>query len=140
MKIQKYAIITLPLFVFAFSFVLQHGFDFKPCNLCIVARYCFLALFIACFVRNKCLIFLVLILGIGVAIYHKLVQYGVFSQCHIFGNYENEGDFFKMMQNAVPCTAKTIIFGIDAVYFNIAFFAIYIFIFATPKLRKFFFN
>jgi disulfide bond formation protein DsbB len=148
MKIYKATATALPLLAFASSLVLEYFFAFKPCNLCLLARYAYLFAFII-FALNYCikyknliaiLQFSAIIFGIGISIYHKLVQHGFFSTCHFFNNFQSQEQFTAMVQNAIPCTAKILIFGIDAVWLNIAFFGSYTVIFTIPKLRKLCFN
>ena len=134
----KYFLVVLPLLIFTSSFFFEHYLHFKPCNLCIIERYSYFSLFATLCVKYGRIVSL--LLGLGISIYHKLVQFGYFSTCHFFGNYNNQEDFADAVQNAVPCTAQMSLAGIDAVWFNIAFFGIYLTIFSIPKLRKFFFN
>jgi disulfide bond formation protein DsbB len=148
MKIYKATATILPLFALVLSLVLEYFFAFNPCNLCLLARYAYLITFIifalSYFIKYKNVIsilqFSVIISGVAISLYHKFVQYGFFSTCHFFNNFQNQDEFTAMVQSAIPCTAKILIFGIDAVWFNIAFFTSYIVIFTMPKLRKLFFN
>jgi len=141
-KTYRHLIVIAPLAIFAFSFILEYHFHFKPCNLCIIERYSYLALFLTLcmlYFKPNILGILPAVFGISISVYHKLVQYGAFSTCHFFPP-SNPEEFTAMVQNSVPCTTKMSILGIDAVYFNIMFFLLYLVIISQPKLRKFFFN
>lgn len=142
-KITGYIFFLTPLVLFIASFVLQYGFGYQPCNLCFVERYIYLALS-AClllyFVTKKFPVFFIpALIGLCVSVYHKMVQIGVFSTCHIFGNYNNIEEFSAMVSTAVPCNARMVILGVDAVWFNIVLFAFYAISFLLrSKLKKIF--
>ena len=110
MNIYKATATVLPLLALASSLVLEYFFAFKPCNLCLLARYTYLFIFIICAlnycIKYKNLIailqFSAIIFGIGISIYHKLVQHGFFSTCHFFNNFQSQEQFTAMVQNAIP--------------------------------------
>lgn len=144
-KVIWYSILFIPIIFFTGSFVLEYVFtSYHPCYLCSIERYLYLILFIILMVyyyTKKNLVFVPALIGFCVSVYHKMVQVGLFSTCHIFGNYNNFEQFAVMVNNAVPCTVRTVIFHIDLVWFNIVIFGFYtMLIFVKPKSMKMFFD
>ena len=121
--------------IFIISFVLEKFFNFQPCILCSVERWTYFALsaslFSTYFLQEKKKIFSIRInlaislAGFTTSIYHKFVQNGLascsFMQQHSQQTFEN---FQENLQNTIPCSVKSLLFGVELVWFNIVIFGI----------------
>lgn len=124
----SFLVIFFPFVIFISSFVLEYIFNFEPCNLCLVVRYIYLFLFISLlfFTQKRYITIMVALCGLLVSVYHKLMQMGYFSYCPSFSFLRQSYEKFQLMiQNAVPCSVKSSLFGFDFVWLNIGIFTVY---------------
>lgn len=125
-KIIRDSVKFFPLLIFINSFILEFVFNFLPCNLCLIERYHYLALFVFAMFRLNIITIIVCISGVCVSVYHKLLQMGFTNKCPHFFRKNSIESFMNEIQNSVPCSTVSKILNIDLVYFNIAFFTFFI--------------
>ncbi|MFT4967126.1 MAG: disulfide bond formation protein DsbB [Candidatus Deianiraeaceae bacterium] len=126
-KILYYLAVLFPFLVFVLSFLLQYILYFMPCVMCRIERYIYLVLFFSLlWGRGFVLALLVSFFGLCIVVYHKLLQIGFVSKCLSFtSEYHTVEEFQYMMQNTLPCSVSSSIFGIEFVWANIVIFSIY---------------
>ena len=131
---KKYFFLSFFLFIILItSFLLEKFLNFEPCVLCSVERWEYFALSISLFFtpflqKNK-KIFLIAVniaisfAGFATAIYHKFVQNGIAS-CSFLntGSQKTFEDFQSTIQNSIPCSVRTSLFGVEFVWLNILVF------------------
>ncbi len=117
------------LLILAFSFYQQYVVKIEPCTLCLWQRYIFILIFAISpigFIQRfnsyirKILVFIFL-MGLGLAIYHTLVQFGwLTDRCVMTQKIENMNDFMKMLEKPHTSCATTgwKLFGLSASIYN----------------------
>ena len=107
-------IATLAATCLTFSVLAQYWMGFKPCGLCLAQRYVYASLCVlgvlgwllqAKQLLRYCLM-VVLCVGVGVALYHSLVIFGVIESKCVLQAIQAEGtvNFSDMLEKPQTCT------------------------------------
>lgn len=122
---REIIVILIPLVLFLASILAEYVLKLQPCNMCLVVRYHYIVLFVLMVTRFKMFALMACLLGFMASVYHKLLQAGIMSKCPRLFDSNNFEDFARSLQDTVPCSVSTSIFGVDLVWFNIVFFVFY---------------
>lgn len=118
---KKYEKFTLFFaFVYAFFFVcslvLEHVFQFYPCHLCVWERYLCLIVVVVLLLNFWWLNLCVALVGLGIGVFHKLVQGGEVASCTGVFSTKNLENFAHSIENSMPCVVKSSIVGVEFVW------------------------
>ena len=123
----------LSLLILAFSFYHQYVENMKPCKLCNLQRYIYIAIVvIAPFGKLqrfnpiiRMIINIIFVFGLLLAIYHALIQFGLIADsCLLSQKIENINDFMNLFEEKKNSCASSNwkLFGLPASVYNAVFF------------------